>query len=67
MKSFFRGKRGLATAELIVGTLIVTAIAVIAFSTIGGSVLRLSGRDRLVIECQDPAYQAAHAAQCANP
>ena len=67
MRWLFRGKKGVATAELIVGALIVTAVAITAFSAIGGSILKLSGRDRLVIECQDPFYQEAHPAECANP
>lgn len=60
-------RRGFTVAEMVIVLMIVTVIAISVTSAIGGAMGHLSGRDKRVIMCQDPAYAANHTAECANP
>lgn len=67
LKKVLKGSKGFTTAEYVVIAMVVGAVAITASSSLGGSMLRLTGRDKLIIDCQVPSYYAAHQAECDNP
>jgi hypothetical protein len=61
------GGRGVTVAEILIAVIVLAAVAITATSAVGGGLIKLGSRNKLVLLCQDPAFYNNNVSRCSNP